>query len=144
MTTFESLEIISDNNNVNIKEGAKLDLGGAMKTAKGNSLTLVLTSNADLFLPPGEYEEIKVITSNGNCNINLPNSSVLCIEFFSSCGDLTVNTNCQDVTFHSPCGRYFNRTNKANNSSYFSSSRMTVKEDSLINPTIWVKGERYK
>ena len=126
MQTFNKIRVICNDADVDIvDDGSDTKLSGNFSVEKG-CLNVEIWSDSVLSIPPGQYEDIIISSTNGDCVVKLLNSTVSHISFDSECGDLTVEANCDDVSFNSYCGDYCKKGSLANISATNSRPKKTL------------------
>ena len=149
MNVFKKIYIKSEVEDIRITQGSHLEvINGSYCIDEQGCLSIYPNDDVVVTIPSGFYEEIEVETEVGDCLIELNDTKVERIAFRSEAGDLTVDADCQNISFNSFGGDYLRIGGHKNNKPVINKPPMKAKTvvATIKNSeqTVWKGNERYK
>ena len=142
MYTFNKVIIESNTEDVKVSEGDSLIVIHGSYFFKNNELHIVATDDVEVILPVNHYEEINITTDSGDCVVEMEKTTVSKLVFSSDGGDLTNNSNCEEIMFDSYGGVY--KGGKYNSTRSSGRTTITPKPLNELNSNSHGSDERYK
>lgn len=101
MKSFNKIFIQCKAYDLVIIDGDKLKVTYASYCVKNNCLYVLPYDDTNITVPYGRYEDISILTTSGDCSIDLVKSSINQLTFDSDTGDLVIDAPVDELAFNS-------------------------------------------
>ena len=146
---FKIISIITDFEDVKIKEGTNLNVTHGMYNISNGVLEIKTMDDCEITIVKGHYDLLEIKTNCGDYMINLENSYFDKVKIESECGDVEISTNYKNISFKSECGDLISHKKPVIKNQRSKTAKVIIKAKSNNTPSCSpiqkrVKVERYE